>query len=174
AARPRAGGADDPRARPVGRGIGRLGPGRVLSRQESDAAARDDALLKRRPGRLQRVLDAVLLLLHLGLGRGADLHDGHAAGQLRQPLLELLAIEVRVGVVDLRLDLVDATLDALRLAGAVHDRGGVLGDDHTAGAAKLRELSVLELEAHLLRDHFAAGEDRDVLEHPLATIAEAR
>ena len=43
-----------------------------------------------------------------------------------------------------------------------------------AGVAELRELRVLELEAHLLGDHLGAGEDRDVLEHPLAAVAEAR
>ena len=62
------------------------------------AAAGDDALLDRRAGRAQGVLDAVLLLLQLGLGRGADLDDGHAAGQLGQPLLQLLAVVVEVVV----------------------------------------------------------------------------
>ena len=69
--------------------------------EQRDAAARDDALLEGGPGGLQRVLDAVLLLLHLGLGRRADLDDGDAAGELGQPLLQLLAVEVRVGVLDL-------------------------------------------------------------------------
>jgi hypothetical protein len=36
---------------------------------ERDAAARNLALLESCAGSLQRVLDAVLLLLHLGLGR---------------------------------------------------------------------------------------------------------
>src|SRR5207302_7968826 len=69
--------------------------------QERDAAARHDALLEGRAGGLERVLDAVLLLLHLRLGRRTDLDDGHAAGQLREALLQLLAIEVGVGVLDL-------------------------------------------------------------------------
>jgi hypothetical protein len=55
----------------------------------------------------------VLLLLHLRLGGRADLHDGDAAGELGEALLELLAIEVGVGVLDLGLDLVDAALDGL-------------------------------------------------------------
>ena len=38
-----------------------------------------------------------LALLHLGLGRGADLDLGDAAGQLRQPLLQLLAVVLAVG-----------------------------------------------------------------------------
>ncbi len=63
---------------------------------------------------------------------------------------------------------------ALLLTGAVDDRRRVLGDDDATGAAELRDLGVLELEAHLLGDHFAAAEDRDVLEHPLAAVAEAR
>ena len=142
--------------------------------QQRDAAARHDALLERRAGGLQRVLDAVLLLLHLGLGGRADLDDGDAAGELGEALLELLAVEVRVGVLDLGLDLVDAALDRVGVAGAVDDRGRVLGDDDAARAAELRELRVLELEAHLLGDDLAAGEDGDVLEHPLAAVAEAR
>src|SRR5436190_672254 len=81
------------------------------------------------------VLDAVLLLLHLRLGGRADLHDGDAAGELREALLELLAVEVGVGGLDLRLDLVDAALDRLRLAGPVDERRRVLRDDDAAGAA---------------------------------------
>src|SRR4051812_34069935 len=139
--------------------------------QQGDAAAGHDALLERRAGRLQGVLDAVLLLLHLRLGGRADLHDGDTAGELGQALLQLLAIEVGVGVLDLRLDLVDAALDAVRLTRAVDDRGVVLGDHDAAGTAELRDLRVLELEAHLLGDDLAAGEDRDVLEHALAAGA---
>src|SRR4051794_17412770 len=142
--------------------------------QERDAAAGHDALLERRAGRLEGVLDAVLLLLHLRLGGRADLHDGDAAGELGEALLELLAIEVGVGVFDLRLDLVDAALDGVRVTGAVDDRRRVLRDHDATGAAELRELRVLELEAHLLGDDLAAGEDRDVLEHALAAVAEAR
>ena len=124
--------------------------------EQRDAAARHDALLEGRAGGLQRVLDAVLLLLHLRLGGRADLDDGDAARQLREALLELLAIEVGVGVLDLRLDLVDAALDGVGVTGAVDDRRRVLRDDDAAGAAELRELGVLELEAHLLGDDLAA------------------
>src|SRR3954467_5224199 len=147
---------------------------RVRGTQERDAAPGDDALLEGGPGGLQRVLDAMLLLLHLGLGCGTDLDHGHAAGELGQPLLQLLAVEVRVGVLDLGLDLLDAALDRVAVAVAVDDRRGVLRHDDAAGAAELRELGVLELEAHLLGDHLAAREDRDVLEHALAAVAEAR
>src|SRR4051812_6633830 len=146
---------------------------RVGRVQQRDAATRDDALLESRAGCLQRVLDPVLLLLHLRLGGCADLDHCNAAGELRQPLLQLLAVEVRVGVLDLALDLLDAGLDRLAVAGTVDDRGRILVDDDLAGAAELRQLRVLELEAELLGDDLAAGEHGDVLEHPLAAVAEA-
>ena len=78
---------------------------RRVGLQQRRAAAGDDALLDRRTGRRERVLDAVLLLLELDLGRGADLDDGDAAGQLGEALLELLAVVVGGGLLDLRLDL---------------------------------------------------------------------
>src|SRR5918995_721576 len=71
---------------------------------ECRATARDDALFDRCTSGRKRVLDAVLLLLELDLCRGADLDDGDAAGQLREALLELLAVVVRGGLLDLRLD----------------------------------------------------------------------
>ena len=66
------------------------------------AAAGHDALFDGRLGRVHRVFDARLLLLHLGLGGRTDLDDGDAADELGQPLLQLLAVVVRGGVLDLR------------------------------------------------------------------------
>src|SRR5207249_304307 len=60
---------------------------------ERDATTGDDALLNRRAGGRERVLDAVLLLLQFGLRCRADLDHRDATGELRQPLLQLLAVE---------------------------------------------------------------------------------
>src|SRR4029079_9602719 len=125
-------------------------------------------------GRLEGVLDAVLLLLHLGLGGSADLDHRDAAGQLGQPLLQLLAVEVGVGRLDLGLDLLDPDLDLLALTGAVDDRGGVLVHDDLAGLAELAEGGVLELETHLLGYELAARQHGGVAEQPLAAVTEAR
>ncbi len=56
----------------------------------ADAAARDDAFLDRGAGRMHRVVNAILALLDLDLGRTADADDRNAAGQLGQTLLRLL------------------------------------------------------------------------------------
>ncbi len=78
---------------------------RRLRADERDAAAGDDALFDGRARRVQRVFDAGLLLLHLGLGGRADLDDRDAADELREALLELLAVVVARRVLDLRADL---------------------------------------------------------------------
>src|SRR5581483_6381333 len=97
-----------------------------------------------------------------------------AARELGQTLLQLLAIVVRGGLLDLRVDLSDARLDVCLLAGAVDDRGVLLVDDHLLGATEHREINVLELDAEVFRDRLAPGQNRDVLQHGLAAITEAR
>ena len=54
----------------AGQALKRLG-----ALDESDTAAHDNAFLNGRAGRVQRVVDAVLALLHLGLGHAADADD---------------------------------------------------------------------------------------------------
>ena len=72
---------------------------------ERDATTGDDALFDGGLRVANGVLDAVLALLELDLGRRARLDDGDAAGELGEALLELLAVVVAVGVLDLATDL---------------------------------------------------------------------
>src|SRR5207245_1985939 len=129
-------------------------PGRPKQRH---AAARHDAFLDGRAGRVQRVLDAGLLLLHRGLGGRADLDHRHAAGQLRQPLLQLLAVVVRGRLLDLGPDLLDPPLDRSALARALDEGRVVLVHDYLLGSPEIVELDVLELDAELLCARLAAG-----------------
>src|SRR4026209_3013201 len=94
------------------------------------------------------------------------------SGELCQPLLQLLLVVVRGGVLDLLLDLGNARLDVGLLAGAVDDRGVVLGDRHLLRLAKHVDGDILELDAEILGDQLAAGEHGDVLQHGLTAIAE--
>src|SRR6202022_2956546 len=73
---------------------------RLLGAQKRDAAARHDAFLDRSAGGVERVLDAVLLLLDLDFGRAADADHRDAARELRETLLQLLAVVVRGGLLD--------------------------------------------------------------------------
>ena len=109
--------------------------------EERDAAAGDDALFGRGLGGVQGVVDQVLAFLHLGLGVRAGLHDRDAAGQLRQAFLELLAVVVAGGLLDLLADLLGAGLDLLLLAAAFDDQRVVLVDDDALGAGRGRSSS---------------------------------
>src|SRR5262249_48825976 len=126
-----------------------------------------------RAGGVERVLGPILLLLPLDLGGAADADHRNAAREFGEPLLQLLTVVVRGGLLDLLLDLTDAGLDVLLLAGAVDDGRLLLLDDHLLGAAEHRGGHVLELDAKIFRDQLAAGEDRDVLEHGLAAVTQA-
>jgi hypothetical protein len=68
------------------------------------------------------VIHAVLALLHFDLGRAADADDRDTTRELSETFLQLFAIVVGGGLLDLRLDLRDAGLDVGLLAGAVDDR----------------------------------------------------
>ena len=124
-------------SRPLRRGVRSPGLTERAGPQQGDAAAGQNAFFDGRAGGVQGVFDAGLLFLHFAFGRGADVDLGHAAGELGQPLFELLAIVVAGGVVDLAADLVDAALDVGALAGAFDDRGVVLVDDDLLGAAEV-------------------------------------
>src|SRR5207247_9018944 len=99
---------------------------RLLHTDQLYTAAGHHALFHGRAGRVERVLDAGLLLLHLDLGGRADLDDRDAADQLGQALLQLLTVVVRGGLLDLGADLLHARLDVGLLAGAIDDRRVVL------------------------------------------------
>ena len=57
---------------------------------------------------------------------------------------------------------------------ALDDGRVVLGHDDPPGPAEQVERRALELEADLLGDDLAAGQDGHVLQHRLAAVAEAR
>ena len=122
---------------------------------------------------MKGVFDAGLLLFHFGFGRGADIDDGHTASELGEALLELLAIVVAGGFLDLLADLVDAAGDRFGGAAAFNDDGVFLADVDALGLAEVAEFDRLELDAEVFGDHAATGEDGEVFEHGLAAIAKA-
>ena len=114
---------------------------------------------------MECILNASLLLLHFNFGGCTDVDLRNAASQLRQTLLELLAVVIAGGAFDLALDLLNATLDVLGLAAAINDGGEVLADRQLLGLAELLQLNVLQVDSQLFHDRFAAGEDCEVFQH---------
>src|SRR6185312_4344706 len=79
--------------------------------QERNAATWQDAFLDGGAGRVHGIIHAILALLHFDLRRAADADHRDAAREFCQPFLELLAIVIRGGFLDLRLDLGNTPLD---------------------------------------------------------------
>ena len=122
---------------------------------------------------MHRVIDAILLFLHLDLSRAADADHRDAADELGEALLKLFAVIIGGRLLDLRLDLGDARLDIGLLAGTVDDGGVLLFDAHTLCPAEHLQRYVLELDAEVLGNHVTGSEHRDVLQHGLAAVTEA-
>src|SRR5690606_39387582 len=91
-------------------------------------------------------------LFRSGLSRRTHLDDRDAAGQLGQALLQLLAIVVGVGLLDLLLDHFDAAGNRLLVALAFDDGGLFLGDAHPASLAQHVESDVFKLGPQVLRN----------------------
>ena len=122
---------------------------------------------------MQGVLHPGFLFLHLGLGSRTDVDNRHTAGELRETLLKLFFVVIRGALVDRGLHFPNPALDGFLLAIAVNDRRVVLVDHDTLGLAEVAEHCVLEFEADLFADHLTTCENRDVLQHGLATIPKA-
>src|SRR4029453_10999990 len=105
--------------------------------QETDPAAGDDAFLDGRARGMQRILDAGFALLHLGFRGGADTDDGHTARELGQAFLELLAVVVTRGLLDLAADLGNPSLDFRALAVTLDDGRVFLVHRHALGATEV-------------------------------------
>src|SRR5205823_1106849 len=84
---------------------------RFLGTKQCDTASWDDAFLDRRTRGVQRVFDARLLLLHLGLGGCADVDDGNAAREFRETFLEFFAVVIARRLFNLTANLCDAAFD---------------------------------------------------------------
>src|ERR1700736_311891 len=137
------------------------------------SAAGNNAFFHGRAGRVHSVFDTSFLLFHFRLGRSAYLDHSHATDQLRQPLLQFLAVVVAGGLVDLAANFLYPAFDLGVLALAFDDRGVVLVHRDLFGLAEVGHLDVLQLDAQVFGDGLAAGEGGNVLQHSFAAIAKA-
>ncbi|SAL88966.1 hypothetical protein AWB74_08826 [Caballeronia arvi] len=146
---------------------------RFTRAQQRHPAAGHDAFLDCGTCGMQRVVHTVFLLLHFDLGGRADFDDGHATGELRHPLLQLLTIVVACRFLDLRTDRLHARRDALFVARAVDDDRVVLADFNALRSSEIFKGCLLQLLAGFFGDDRRARQGCDVLEHGFAPIAKA-
>ena len=135
-------------------------------------ATGDDALFQGCTGGGHSILDAVLAFLRLNLGCGTDLDDAHAAGELSQALLELLAVPFRIHALNFTAQLLHAVLDCLGVAATVHDGGVGLGDGHAACRAQVPQGDLRQVDAELTGHDGAAGQNCQILHDCLAAVTE--
>src|SRR6266850_761260 len=91
----------------------------------------------------------------------------------RSPNSPVSALKPKFSSFDSRTELLDAPFDFGGLSAAGDDGGVVLVDRHFLGAAEFFDFHVLKFQAEILCDGLSTGENGDVFEHGLATIAEA-
>src|SRR5258708_35618190 len=99
---------------------------------------------------MRGILHASLLLLHLGLGRGADTDYGDTTGELSQTLLQFFAIIVRSGFLNLTPDLVNSALDIFGRTFALNNRCTFFVDADGLGSAQIIQREVFSLDPRVL------------------------
>ena len=122
---------------------------------------------------MQGVFNASLLFLHFRLGCGTNVDHGNTASQLGQTLLELFAVIIGSGLVDLAADLLNTTLDVGCRAGTFDNRGVVLVNGHALGTAEIAQVEVFQLDTEVLGDAASTSENGNVLQHGLASVTES-
>src|SRR6266446_4878947 len=120
--------------------------------QQSNAAAGNHTLFHTCASSGECVLNAGLAILQLDLGASANLDQRYATGELRQALLQLLAIIIAGRFLDLSLDLADASLDVCGLSITLDNGRVILGSDNGASGTKIDQRRAIETAAHLLAD----------------------
>ena len=125
---------------------------RDAAQAECHTAAGDNAFLDCSAGCVHGIFDASLLLFHFRLGRSANLDYSDATNQLRQPLLQLLAVIVAGCFFDLATNFLYPALNVSGLAFAFDNRCIVFVDGNLLGLAEVADLNVFQLDAEILSD----------------------
>ena len=147
---------------------------RLQCTHQCHAAARYHAFFNGCAGCVQRVFNAGFLFFHFDFGCCADFDNSNAACQLGNTFLQLFAIIIRRGVFNLTTNLRNAAFDVRFAAMAINDGGVFFRYHNLLGLAKVVQGRFFQRQANFFRNHLAAGDDCDVLQHGFATVAEAR
>mmetsp|Transcript_9899 Transcript_9899/g.32724 ORF Transcript_9899/g.32724 Transcript_9899/m.32724 type:complete len:223 (+) Transcript_9899:645-1313(+) len=139
---------------------------------ERGTAARHDAFLNRRERGVLGILDAQLPVLQLGFRRRADFDHGDAAAELGDSLRDLLRVVDGVGFRELLFELRDADVNLVSRRRVCDYGGGVVCDCYFPGVPEAVHGRGAGSEAEVAREERRAGDDGDVLQKRLASLAE--
>ena len=110
----------------------------------------------------ERILDTILLLLHLDLAASTYVEDGNTARELSKTLLELLTIIVALRILNLMTDLVSAICDSLLVTVAIDDSGLVLDDRDRLSATEHVDRGILQRQTCVLANDSTTRQDSHV------------
>ncbi len=116
----------------------------------------------------------MLLLFQFDFGGRTHADHGHAAGQLGQALLQLLAVVVAGAVVNFGFDLVDTTTNGPFVAGTTDNGGIIFGRGNFVGTAQIIKRGGIKFASHFFGDDGATGQNSNILQHSFAAITKAR
>ena len=140
---------------------------------KDDLSTRNNPFFNGCPGGRQGIFHAMLLLFELGFSGSANTDDGNAAGEFRQAFLEFFFIVVAGALIDLHSDLLDATLDLLRITLSANDGGVVFIGNDLFSFAQVLDGGGFKLAPGFFGDELPACQDGDILHHGLAAVAKA-
>src|SRR5690606_23410535 len=98
-----------------------------------------------------------------GFGGSTHADDGDTAAQLGETFLQLLAVIVAGGLVDLDADFLDAAFDVRLLALAADDGGVFLVGNNLLSAAEVLNGDGFELASHFFGHNLTTSEDSNIL-----------
>src|SRR5271169_106881 len=140
--------------------------------QQRYTAPWQNAFVDCRAGRMHGIVYTIFALPDFDLSCAADADYGDAAGKLGESLLQLLEIVVGGGLPNLRLDLTNAGLDSSLRTGPLDNDCIFLLDHHLLGAAERVKGDLIELDAEIIGNGSAAGENCNVFKQCFASVAE--
>src|ERR1019366_10763677 len=142
--------------------------------QKGETAARHNSLGDRRLGGADSVVQRFLPGFHFRFRGSPNADHRDAARQLGEAFFEFLAVIIAGRLFDFTANLLKPSFDPGTVAHATDQRRILLINYDPCSMSKLLECHVLKLQPQLFGDDLAAGQDRHVFQHGLATIAEAR
>ena len=154
--------------------VGSLKTIKFLSSVQKSGSTTDDAtLLRGSTSSAKSILDTVLELTDLDLGRSTDLDDGDATSKSAHTLLKLFLVIIASSCVHLFKKSINALINISLGASTTHKNNVILGDDDSLGTSEHANISVIDGLANILGEEGGTSGDSDILHGVASVVTEA-